>query len=248
MPLKTAISLAIAIFAITVLSQLPAAVLPWLLPATINCETPSGTLWEGACAQLHSGAWELTDVHWTLHPAALLRAQLSADLLSTDPRATGQTRATLHLNGLLELERLDARVPLQGGASMLPSGWSGLLELNVERASLRGGRLNALQGRIVLRQLHSEQPTADLGSFELDVPAPAAESSGPSTPIVGQLRDLEGPLSVQGQLRLSSEGAYELSGTLAPRGDASPDLRQALQLLGPPDAQGRYPLSLAGTL
>jgi len=248
MPLKTAISVAIAIFAITVLSQMPAAVLPWLLPAALRCDTPSGTLWEGSCAELHGSGWELADVHWTLHPAALLRAQLSADLLSADPRAAGQTRATLHLNGLLELERLDARVPLQDGFSLLPAGWSGTLELNVERASFRSGQLNALQGHIILRQLRSEHPAADLGSFELDVPAPAADASGPSTPIVGQLRDLDGPLSVQGQLRLSNQGAYELSGTLAPRGDASPDLRQALQLLGPPDAQGRYPLSLAGTV
>ncbi|MGA2023559.1 MAG: type II secretion system protein N [Steroidobacteraceae bacterium] len=248
MPLKSAISLAIAIFAITVLSQLPAAVLPWLLPATLRCDAPSGTLWEGECTELRGGEWELADVHWTLHPAALLRAQLSADLVSADPRAAGRTRATLHLNGLLELERLDARVPLQGGWSLLPSGWSGILELHVERASLRSGQLSALQGRVILRQLRSEQSPEDFGSYELDVPAPAAAASGPSTPIVGQLRDIDGPLSVQGELRLSSQGAYELSGTLAPRGGASPELRQALQLLGPPDAQGRYPLSLAGTV
>ena len=65
---------------------------------------------------------------------------------------------------------------------------------------------------------------------------------------MGRLRDIDGPLSLQGQARLSSDGSYEFSGTVATHGGASPDLQQALQLLGPPNAQGRYEFSLAGTL
>jgi hypothetical protein len=55
-------------------------------------------------------------------------------------------------------------------------------------------------------------------------------------------------LSLQGQAQLASDGAYEISGTVAPRSGASSDLQQALQLLGAPDAQGRYAFTLAGTI
>jgi hypothetical protein len=53
---------------------------------------------------------------------------------------------------------------------------------------------------------------------------------------------------LQGVLQLSPSGAYELDGTVAARDASSSDLQQLLQMLGPPDAQGRHVFSLAGTL
>jgi hypothetical protein len=64
----------------------------------------------------------------------------------------------------------------------------------------------------------------------------------------GQLRDLEGPLEVNGQLTLQQSGSYEVNGTVASRASASEDLNKTLQLfLGPADAQGRRTFSLAGS-
>jgi general secretion pathway protein N len=248
MSLKSALSLAVAIFALTVLARLPAGLVASLLAPTLLCESPSGTIWGGSCAVLRSGALTLSDVHWSTHPAGLLRARLILDLVSRDPRALGRTRLTAHIDGELEIEGLEARLPLENGLSLLPAGWSGSLELAIERAVVRHGQLSALQGRARLLQLRSVQPPADLGSIELDVPAPAGDASDGARPIVGSLRDIGGPLSLQGQAQLSSDGAYEISGTVAPRSGASPDLKQALQLLGAPDAQGRYAFTLAGTM
>lgn len=248
MGLKSALSLAVALFALTVLARLPAGVVATLLTPTLLCESPSGTIWGGSCGVLRSGALTLSDVHWTTRPAGLLRARLILDLVSLDPRASGQTRLTAHINGELEIEGLQARLPLENGLSLFPPGWSGSLELAIERAAVRHGQLSALQGRARLLQLRSVQPSADLGSIELDVPAPAGDASGGTRPIVGALRDIAGPLSLQGQAQLASDGAYEISGTVAPRSGASSDLQQALQLLGAPDAQGRYAFTLAGTI
>jgi hypothetical protein len=243
MSLRGPISLAVAIFALIVLARLPASVLPLLLPAGAQCLAPEGTLWSGACTELRSGTVALSDVHWTLRGSALWRLNLAADLTSTDPRAAGQGRFTLHPDGEIELTQLNARLPLAAGLSVFPKGWSGTLELAIDHASVQHGLLRALQGRATVHDLHSAYPSADLGSFELEVP-PAATAM----PIVGRLRDIGGPLALEGQVRLTDIGAYEIAATVAPREDSNPDLRQALQLLGPADAQGRYPLSLAGTL
>jgi Type II secretion system (T2SS), protein N len=248
MSLKSALCLAVAIFALTVLALLPAGLVATLLAPTLLCDSPSGTIWGGSCGVLRSGTLTLSDVHWSTHPAGLLRARLILDLVSMDPRAVGRTRLTAHINGELEIDGLEARLPLENGLSLFPSGWSGSLELAIEHAVVRHGQLSALQGRARLLQLRSVQPSADLGSIELDVPAPAGDASGGTRPIVGALRDIGGPLSLQGQAQLSGDGAYEISGTVVPRSGASPDLQQALQLLGPPDAQGRYAFSLAGTI
>jgi Type II secretion system (T2SS), protein N len=246
MSLKSAILLMAAIFVITVLVRLPAGVLPLLLPASVHCQSPSGTLWQGSCRELGSGTLALSDVRWTLHPLALLRAHLLLDLQSDDARAAGQAQLALHGNGDLQIQGLNATLPLQGGLSALPPGWSGALQLAIDQASVQGGKLTAMAGTITARQLHSENPPAELGSFQLQFPS--RDGTGAATPIMGTLRDLEGPLSLQGQLQLLSTGAYELSGTVAARDSSSADLRQMLQLLGPPDAQGRHTFSLAGTL
>ena len=132
---------------------------------------------------------------------------------------------------------------MPGGAGVVPAGTSGTLQLAIDSARIEGGHLVALQGKIDLQQLHIANPPADLGSFELQFAPP-----GQSAAMVGQLRDLNGPLSVIGVLQLTRSGNYELQGSVAPKPDASADLTQALQLLGPPDAQGRRGFSLAGTL
>ncbi|HTW73650.1 MAG TPA: type II secretion system protein N [Steroidobacteraceae bacterium] len=243
MSLRSALLLAILVFVATLLVRLPASVLMPLLPAGIGCEMPGGTLWQGSCARLRYGSLSLSGFSWKLHPAALLRLRVSAELSSEDPRARGHTQVELTRDGGIHLQALSAQLPLQGGLRLFPQGLAGTLQIAVQDARLRHDQLLALQGSIRVLQLRSEDEPADLGNFELQFPAAAGTG-----PIEGQLHDLGGPLSVSGQLRLLRGGGYDLSGWVAARPQASPDLIQALQLLGPPDAQGRRMFSLAGSL
>lgn len=242
MPSKLAIALVVAIFLITVLVRMPAGVLAAFLPNDVHCQEPSGTLWQGACAEMRSGQIALSDLHWTLHPLALLRARLRLELQSDDARAAGRGTLTLHTNGDAEFESLTASLPLQGGLTPMPAGWSGELDLAIAQARFEGQKLSLIEGTLTVRQLHSERPATDLGSFELKFPSPT-----PGTPIIGSLRDIGGPLALQGSVQLTRGAGYELNGTVAARDPANTDLQQLLQLLGPPDAQGRHEFSLSGT-
>ena len=49
-------------------------------------------------------------------------------------------------------------------------------------------------------------------------------------------------------LQLARTGSYELEGSVAPKPDSGAELTQVLQMLGPPDAQGRRAFSIGGTL
>ncbi len=248
MSAKSAILLAAVIFLLTVLVRLPAGVLTLFLPADVHCQAPVGTLWHGACGELRSGPLALSDLRWELHPLALLRAQVLADLDSEDPRAAGRAQVKLHSNGDLEVQALNATLPLQGGLSLMPAGWNGTIELAIAQASIQGGHLASVQGVISVRRLHRDQPPADLGGFELDFPDADGASGSAAGPMTGKLRDLDGPLSLQGVLQLSRSGSYELDGTVVARDASSTDLQQLLQMLGPPDAQGKHVFSISGTL
>lgn len=239
-----ALLLAVLVFLATLLARLPARVLLPLLPAGTSCEAPTGTVWRGACAELHVPRLSLMAISWAVHPAALLRLQLSANVASDDPRAVARAAVVLSHGERMQLHDVSAQLPLQNGLpGVFPSGLSGQLQVAIDTATFERGQLLALQGSLRVLQLRSESQAADLGSFELLFP-PVPEG----TPIDGQLRDLGGPLSVSGELRLMRAGGYDLSGYVAARPQASADVVQALQLLGPPDAQGRRMFSLAGSL
>lgn len=243
MSTRSALAIAILVFVVTLLVRLPARTLVPLLPAQISCETPTGTIWRGACTQLRSGAVTLSGISWHIRPAGLLRGALAAELSSSDPKASGQASVELSAHQQLHIRALSAQLPLRNGLSTLPRDLDGTVQVSVDDATLDHGELTALQGFVRVLQLRSESQSADLGSFELRfAPTPAG------SPIQGSLHDLDGPLSVSGQLRLMRNGGYDLSGSVAARQNASPELVQALQLLGPADAQGRRMFSLAGSL
>jgi general secretion pathway protein N len=243
MSIRSALLLAVVVFVVTLLARLPAAALVPLLPAGVSCQMPGGTVWHGSCAQLRDGSFDLSGFSWRLHPGPLLQLRLSAELTSDDPRVAGHTQVEITRDGQIRLQGLSAQLPLQGGLALFPRGLAGTVQIAVDAAQLQHEQLLALQGSIRVLQLRSESQSADLGSFELVFP-PAP----PGSPIEGQLRDLGGPLSVSGQLRLMRAGGYDLSGSVAAREQASPELLQALELLGPADPQGRRPFSLAGSL
>jgi general secretion pathway protein N len=248
MSVRFALILAGLVFVLTLLIRLPASVLLSHAPANLQCTGVAGTLWRGSCGTLAFGPRSVRDLRWTLHPGALLRAHLALDLYSSDPEATGQAYVDWRPDGELLIERLNARLAPSQAATLLPSGWSGSLQLDIQRAHVRAGHLLDLIGTLDLRQLQLRAPPTEFGSYELIV-APAGGADGAAdAPMLGSLRDLDGPLSLRGQMRLTPQGSYELSGHVAAREDATPDVRQLLALLGPPGADGTREFSVAGTL
>jgi hypothetical protein len=231
------------VFLITLVVRLPARALVALLPPDVTCAAPSGTIWSGSCGQLRAAPIVVSALSWQLHPAALLRARIGADVASQDPAANGHATLELRTNGDLSLTALVANLALPRDSGLVPAGASGTLQLAIDSARIEGGHVVAVQGTVDLQQLHIESPAADLGSFELQFASPNQGAT-----MVGLLRDLDGPLSMIGTLHLKRDGSYELQGSVAPRAGSGADLTQLLQLLGPPDAQGRRALSIAGTL
>jgi hypothetical protein len=239
MSLRLTLSLAILVFLGTLLARFPAKAAAGWLPSTVVCEQPQGTVWRGSCAHVQTRALTLADVTWRLHPAALLHATLSADLSSADPRLSGQGQVELERSGTVTARALRVRLPLRGGLSQIPPGFDGAIEADVASVRLNNGRLDELAGTVRALQLRSDL-LGELGSFEVRFPADGS--------MLGQVRDLSGPLALQGQIQLTRQNTYTASGVLQARPGASQQLTQALQLIGPPDSEGRRSFALAGPL
>jgi hypothetical protein len=250
MSVRLGLILAALVFLFTLLSRLPASVLLAYAPAALHCTGVSGTIWRGGCGELAFGPRSVSDVRWTLHPGALLRARVALDLASADPDAIGQAALEWQPGGALRIEQLAATLAPRALATLLPAGWSGSARLAIAHARVSAGRLTALEGTFELLQLQWQLRTAHtaLGSYQLVFPPAAGAAAAADAPMLGTLHDLDGPLSLHGQMRLTPQGSYELSGRVAAREDAGASLQQLLELLGPPAADGSRGFSFAGTL
>lgn len=228
---------------LTVMVRLPARWAAGALPAGIECIQPTGTVWSGGCSTLRRGALQLGPLRWHLQPMRLLRGELAAQLHSDDPRLRGRLQFSYSFNGALLLQDVQLSAALDSGLlPAMPANWNGSLQLALTQLRLQGYRLLGIDGVITMQQLRQLQPAIDFGSYELRFPAAAANTS----PSVGQLRDLSGPLSVTGTVSVDSKRQYEVEGTVLARADVSSQLQRLIELLGPADDNGRRPFSLAG--
>ncbi|HVN45423.1 MAG TPA: type II secretion system protein N [Steroidobacteraceae bacterium] len=236
-----AILAAIAFVAILLL-RLPAA---WILPvrgAQWSCASIDGSLWSGGCAGLTVNGLGLGDLTWDLQPLRLLlgRAAAHVTLAHGPAEAAGDLEAGL--GGHLTARHLTADLPLDPRfVPALPANLHGHAHCDLALLEVQRGVIRRVQGRIEARDLEERSGNnTPLGSYVASFPGGSGEP-------VATLRDLDGPLALEGTLRLTSAPGFELEGVIAARRGAPPELVNSLRFLGSPDATGRRPFSLSGT-
>jgi general secretion pathway protein N len=234
--------LAAAAFVAIVLARMPAA---WVAPARgaeWACASIEGSLWSGTCAGLTVSGTPLGDLGWELHPLRLALGRLAAHLTVSRGPADAAADVELTFGERVTARNLTADLPLDPALlPALPPTLHGRAHVQLALLELRHGIVQQLQGRIEARNLEerSGNNTA-LGSYAVSFPGGGGAQ-------VGTLRDLEGPLALEGTLRLTPAPGFELEGFIAARNGAPPELVNSLRFLGSPDATGRRPFSLSGT-
>jgi hypothetical protein len=234
--------LAVVAFAVILIARIPVA---WVVPqasAARLCASLDGTVWSGSCVGLSVGGRALGDVSWELHPLRLAAGRLAAHVTLAHGMTSAGGDVELGLGGRITLRNLLADGPLDAALIPgLPVTLRGTAHVELALVQIQHGIIRELQGRIEAHDLEdrSGNDTA-LGSYLVSFPG----GSGPPT---GTVRDLDGPLAVEGTLRLTAQPGFELEGFIAPRKGAAPEIVNNIRLFGSPDASGRRPFSMSGT-
>jgi general secretion pathway protein N len=231
--------LAVVAFAAIVIARLPAS---WVVPAPpspVACAAVDGSIWSGTCTGLTAQGVNLGELTWNVHALRLLTGKLSANVVLTPPAGSLRGDFDVGLDKNITLRNVQANTPLDESIkALIPAlrSLTGSANANIVSAHVVKDMITQIQGRIEVHDLedHDRKGVTPLGSYSVTFPG---SSSGDP---VGQLQDLGGPLAVQGTLRvMQDKPGVELNGYVTPRAEAAPDLRQQLQYLGSPDAQGR---------
>ena len=234
---------ALVAFALILLVRMPAS---WLLPsgpkAPFSCALIEGSLWSGSCDGLILQRMPLGDVTWELAPLKLLLARLAAHVTFNHEAARASADLEVGLSGRLTARHVLADLPLDPKILPgLPPHMSGDVHAELALLQSDGAAITQLQGRIEAHNLEdsSGHPTP-LGSYVITFPG------GPGAP-VGQLHDLGGPLSVEGTLKLTRAGGFDVQALVAARAEATPELVNNIKFLGSPDASGRRQFAMSGS-
>ena len=233
--------LAVLAFAAILVARMPAS---WVIPsppANVACSGTDGTVWSGSCAGLSVQGQPVGDVTWELHPGSLLTGKIGAHIALT--RTGGgavQTDLESSFSGKsVTLRNVKADLQMDPALmAQLHSDMHGAVHLDLALARVDNGDLTDIQGHIQARDLYQTGGApGSIGSYSVDFP-------GGFQPPKGKLRDLGGPLSVEGEVSLEPQRRVVVSGLVKARDTADPSLANQLKILGTADGQGRRPFSL----
>ncbi len=233
------------------LIALPASLFGALLPPGAVARDFSGSVWHGSVGRLSVNGREAGALEWRVHPAALLRLTLSADLHWVQGAFEARGTAALDRQAL-SLGQVTGGGPLESLQSLgIPPGWHGTASLHIDHLravfAARGPQLQSADGQIQVDRLSGATFAggADLGGFTLSLPAGAIDADGKGS---ANLTDIGGPVALQAQIQFSlPERRGIASGTVAARPDASQSLRAEIDQLArfrPRDPRGRVPFDL----
>lgn len=207
----------------------------------------SGTAWSGTADRLTLEGVTLGPVRWNVQPSRLLVGQLAADIEATLPDGFANGRIALGVGGMLAISDLEAAAPLSWLAPAAGAA-GGQVAARFEELALDAGRIETARGTLkvagVVLPIPTAGPRLGAGTYSVAFDAEALDSGEPLT---GLLSDDGGPLEITGRVTFTPPRSYELTGKAKPRPEAPPELRDALNMLGPAMPDGAHDLSVAGS-
>lgn len=244
------ILLGLIVLAGAVIYALPASLAARFMPAQVQAEDYSGSLLHGAAGKIRINAHDAGAIEWQVHPLALLRLALVADVHWVKSGFLIDGTAELRPGGFAA-HGISGGGPIEDLQTLgFAAGWKGSAHLTFSEIKGNFQRLEAAAGKIDVANISSARVAegSDLGSYELQL---GPQSIAPDGSMSATLNDTGGPIEAQAQIRFSPPTRTGmLSGTLKERAEASPALRNQLSSLSqlrPRDASGRFPVELEFT-
>lgn len=224
----------------------------WLGGGQLAVQGIEGSLWSGRVARLAHPAFPVGPLAWRWRPQALLLGRLEYQVFLQSGAGGGELRAgrglfagryiaAAHLS--LPAAELARRAPLEL-VTLAGDFQIDIDELRLSPAGSTDG-IGALHGVLVWRDAEIVRPNPmRLGQVQMRIGLREGR-------IVGTLDnggDESGPLELSGELSIGADRRYRLDALLKPRANADAPMREALGLLGAPDARGRYRLQYSGSM
>lgn len=240
---------AAVVFALTLVSRIPAALLYSAFKPKDSILLMHGLQGPWSAGSVSGVSYNTRlvaqDLHWRLQPLQLLLGRMALQVKGGGQIATLEGAVAAGLGGVRVSDfrfagGIKSLAAAAGYAYVPVDGQAGGM---VEKLVLKNGVLNHAEGSFDLRGLAwtlARDPLL-LGDFHADITtAPEAITAIITSPA--------GPLETSGTATLSPDQSYELDLLVKPKPGASEMLQNYVKTLGAPDPQGFYHLRQRGKL
>lgn len=250
--MKKSILWGCGLFAYLLFALLMAPASVWLklvpLPADVQLGAVTGTLWSGQIAGVQRAPLYFPELRWQLQWSSLWRGKLGVTVHGGELRDTDlpylQLAAELGARSVT-VGQSTIRLPIAGIMPQLqlpmPVDASGALVLNIQQFVMGQPYCSALLGNASWQQAKFKAPTGWIDLQAIHATLSCAEGA-----ISLQTSD-DNPLGLKVKAELLA-GSYRIGGTLKPDPSMPKEVHQAMQFVGRPDAEGRFPLNLQGQI
>jgi general secretion pathway protein N len=217
----------------------------WLGPRLpqLHLQDVSGTLWHGRAGHAAAYGLDLGTLGWTLQVSPLLHLDAVVQVEVGGAPFAGHGTIERAADGSVAFRDVSLTLPAQAAAPALgiPAlQLIGTIQVDVAHARLLGVWPMDTAGHALWRDAAvAGAAQAPLGDLQ------ATFASTADGAIAGVVSDRGGPLQLAGTFN-ATLGRYTAQARLAARGD-NPQLREALQYIGQPQADGSRELLIEGT-
>jgi hypothetical protein len=238
--------LALVAIGALVLWMLPASLITRFLPAEIQAEDFSGSIWHGSSGRISVASRPVGALEWHLHPLSLLSMGVAANVHWVKGASVIDGDVNVNRHGFTAHD-------VRGGGPLedlrdfgIAPGWSGNTKFDLQQLQGTFQSLESATGSIEVSALASTAIAkgADLGGYLVTL----LPNAGNPDSLTATVKDTGGPLDTQAEIRYTpSSHSALLSGTVKERPEASAALREELSNLAqmkPRDNLGRIPLDL----
>lgn len=236
----------VIVFVSFLVLTLPARhVLGWIGGGQLAVQGVEGSAWRGRVFRLAVNQQAVGPLVWQFDPLMLLMGRTEYRVYVQSGSGGGELRTGVSLLGTRYVRDAQLSIPAADLAKQLRLNLvalAGNFQTDIQDLGFTTDWIDALEGQIVWQGAQIQQPSqVALGNLQMQL-------SLRETQIVGVLSDQGGPLDLSGEVVIGQDKTYRLNALVKARDGADPQLQQALQMLGNPDAQGRYTLQLSGAL
>ena len=244
------LGLGLSAYAVFAVALAPASV--WLkllpIPADVALGPVSGTLWSGQIMGVQRAPLYFPQLNWQLNLSPLWRGQVGLQLQGGTLKDSSQPYVQLDVSagvGGLSVQQSVLRLPIAGILPQLqlpmPVDASGELVVNLQQLTLGQPYCTDLLGTASWQQARFKAPTG-----WIDLQAIHAKLNC-ETGHVQLVTSEDNPLGLLVKAELLAD-SYRINGSLKPATSMPKEVHQAMQFVGQPTADGRFPLNLQGQL
>lgn len=212
----------------------------------ISIRGSTGTVWHGKAGEASFNSTPLGSVKWRFTPLGLLRGQLKYRLELSDSGQNLTGFASMNIiTGQYLLSGLQGRISAEIIPSLVGQSYlqtRGNVDVDIEKLGFSQHKITSALGNIRWIDATVQSPiNLELGNLQFNL------SSDAST-VRTTVKDLAGPLKVDGEIVVSPDMTYRIQGKIKPASTSDTGWVNMLRSIGRPGAEGSTLIDYSGQL